>query len=237
MTLGHIYVIEDRVTGKLYVGQTVNVKGRMHKHQYGEVRYLGNAIRKRGWDNFSWMVIDTVPVEDLNAAEVYWIGYLNTRAPYGYNLTDGGGGAQGLKHSPETILKMSNAKKGKKHSAETRAKMSASQRKTKRPSMRGRPLTDDHKAAISDGLKGREFSEEHRRKLSEANKGKSPSAETRRKIGMAGKGRKQSPETVAKRAAALRGKKKPPDALAKAWKTRRKNSGIQDWVDMLNESD
>ena len=104
MKLGYIYVIEDLLTGMLYVGQTTRIRRRRKDYATGQALfYIGNAIRKRGWDNFTFNVIETVPVEALDAAERYWIGYLQTEAPYGYNLTEGGEGAT---PSPETLEKM-----------------------------------------------------------------------------------------------------------------------------------
>ena len=66
---------------------------------------------------------------------MFWIRELNSKAPNGYNLTDGGDGGRGLSPSAETRQKLSAALKGRpahnkgvKHTAEARAKMSAAQK-------------------------------------------------------------------------------------------------------------
>jgi hypothetical protein len=64
--------------------------------------------------------------QELNAAEKFYIRQLNTQAPYGYNLTDGGDANQNF--SLETRIKMSQAKKDwwvRNDSSTVRANMGA----------------------------------------------------------------------------------------------------------------
>lgn len=105
-----IYYILDRITGKGYVGQTRNkLKMRILHHIKYNNSYLGNAIRLHGWENFSVFVLEECATpEELNEREIYWIKTLHTKAPYGYNLTDGGG-LNGTKRSEETRKKMSES--------------------------------------------------------------------------------------------------------------------------------
>lgn len=68
------------------------------------------------------------------------------------NLTDGGEGSSGFRHSPESIVKMSISSSGKKHSIETKNKMSAWQ-KTKK-------LTPEHIKKIAESNRTRCLSKE-----------------------------------------------------------------------------
>lgn len=57
----------------------------------------------------------------------------NTRAPNGYNLTDGGDGAPGYKHSDEAREAFRQRAIGRKHSAESNFKKGSGWRGKKRP--------------------------------------------------------------------------------------------------------
>lgn len=107
MAYGYIYKIVNRVNGTAYVGQTItsiNERFRQHKHSsLTHNTYLYNAMRKYGIENFTIEQIDTANnVNELNNKEIYWIKKLNTKAPNGYNILDGGNGAKGLHHTQET---------------------------------------------------------------------------------------------------------------------------------------
>lgn len=158
------------------------------------------------------------------------------------NLTDGGEGATGARHtleiraviaaastgrqkSLEERAKISAGRSGWKHSAEERAKMSAAQRgrihsPETRAKMsdasRGKPKSAETRANMSAAQSGRTFSPEHAAKLSAVRRGKKQSAETRAKRAAALRGTKQphSPEHIAKIAAALRGRKASAGARA-----------------------
>lgn len=81
----------------------------MSKHKTQKFKtYISNAIHKYGWENFKQeIIIDDVPEEDLSNLETSYIDVENTMAPAGYNLTKGGEGTSGYKHSEETIRKIS----------------------------------------------------------------------------------------------------------------------------------
>jgi len=119
-----IYKIVNKINGKCYVGQTVrDFDYRMYWHIYsartGPTSYIHRAIRKYGIQSFEFCVIDTASSKEiLNEKETYWIRHLNSRAPDGYNMTNGGNGGstnEGKPHTAETIRKMSEQKKGDKN--------------------------------------------------------------------------------------------------------------------------
>ena len=67
-----------------------------------------NTLNKYGLGSFTW---ETIYVcnneEELNKMEMYFIKELNTLHPNGYNLSLGGDGQSGFKHSEESRRKIS----------------------------------------------------------------------------------------------------------------------------------
>ena len=108
---GCVYRLTNLVTGKTYIGKTVCFKRRMYEHKRSKSKtYLHSSIRKHGWDNFKKeIIIDDVPEEDLSNLEISYIEVENTVAPNGYNLTLGGEGASGFKHTEKGREKISQA--------------------------------------------------------------------------------------------------------------------------------
>lgn len=158
--------------GKEYIGITRSTMARRfydHKKaaRNGSYPYaIYTAWRKYGEPILS--VLAVVEDADLCDAERRAIKKFNTKAPHGYNLTDGGEGVVGKEVTQATRDKLRAANLGKIQSPETRAKRSLS-------------------------LTGRPVSAETRAKIGAANairsKGKTHSLETRAKIGALSKGR------------------------------------------------
>jgi len=102
---GCIYLLTCIITGLVYVGQSIEYKKRMKTHEDSGKNpkfYLGYAIRKYGWENFTKdTLIDDVPEEDLDNLEINYIAFYNSFGPGGYNLTKGGGGVSGYKFTNE----------------------------------------------------------------------------------------------------------------------------------------
>tara|TARA_B100000902_G_scaffold244159_1_gene231147 strand:+ start:505 stop:1092 length:588 start_codon:yes stop_codon:yes gene_type:complete len=72
--------------------------------------YLSRSIQKNGWHNFKVeILVDNVPEEDLDHLEDHYIDVKDTLYPNGYNLTRGGGGTRGYKHTDEARQKISQA--------------------------------------------------------------------------------------------------------------------------------
>ena len=167
---GTIYKILCLVTGKPYVGKTKQkLEKRMAQHRYDSRKGsigLGAAIRKYGWKNFTVEVIETCPVEKLNEREIFWIKEIGSKAPNGYNLTDGGEGLKGCTQG--TRAKMSETQKiigsrppsfkGKHHSVEARAKLSKAG-KGKPSHKKGKPLSAETRAKMSVSQKKRQARE------------------------------------------------------------------------------
>jgi group I intron endonuclease len=168
-----IYKAENKVNGKIYIGQTVkSLKKRIAEHLRSNVGIFPRALRKFGPQNFDFSIVETCENQkNLNEREMYWIGFLNCKSPNGYNLTDGGENPPsqlGAKRSEETIAKLKGNKNalGAIRSIETRAKMGAA--KVGNKHTLGRNQTDQEKKRRANVMRGRKLSAEHREKLSKA---------------------------------------------------------------------
>lgn len=112
-----IYQITNSVNGKRYVGFTTNndVKRRFEQHcrtSKGRSRStLHSAIVKYGKDKFHLKVLEVGENEvyGLKIAESMYINWLKPE----YNMTQGGDGCLGYKHTAESLSKISKASKEK----------------------------------------------------------------------------------------------------------------------------
>lgn len=87
-----IYKITNKINGKCYIGQSVNITHRWAQHRDNsskrkEALYL--AMQKYGLDNFTFEVIEECSYEELDEKECYYIDYYNSYKN-GYNMTLGG---------------------------------------------------------------------------------------------------------------------------------------------------
>lgn len=91
-----IYKIENKINGKVYIGQSINIKIRwqQHKREANCNRRnapLYNALRKYGFDNFTFEVLEECSQELLNEKEIFWIAhYKSNDRDFGYNVLAGG---------------------------------------------------------------------------------------------------------------------------------------------------
>lgn len=101
-----IYKIENLINGKIYIGQSIDIKDRFSSHKRipsssEEIKKhypLYRAFNKYGLENFSFEIIEQCEKNQLNEREKYWIDYYHSyyKDPLGngYNLTTGGDGCQ-----------------------------------------------------------------------------------------------------------------------------------------------
>ncbi len=157
MPYGVIYCIRNPISGKEYIGQTIQeLSKRIDHHKWRSTLEATNsaitaAIHKYGWGNFEVEVIcECNTQEELDSMELSHIEKRSTISPRGYNLRAGGNGRGGC--SDETRERISQAKKGVK-------------------------LSVPHRRSLSEAHKGNRWSEEHRRKASRFMKGKKLSPE------------------------------------------------------------
>jgi group I intron endonuclease len=81
--MGFIYKITNTIDNMSYIGQTIHtIQERFKDHckPSSNCRYLKNAIKKYGKDNFRIELICTCVNEELNEKEKYYIEHLDRRA-------------------------------------------------------------------------------------------------------------------------------------------------------------
>ena len=180
-----IYGLRNKINGKWYVGQSVDVEHRWVKYENGDCRKqrkLYNALKKYGWSNFEATIIEHCQDVEwiLDYREMYWIRHLNSMEN-GYNLTDGGRGGRksletrrlmsvwqiGKKHSDETKRKIGLKSIGRKFSKESNFSKGSGLRGKKRP-----PRSSDWSRKISQAKIGKHLSDDHRKKISDGLKKK-----------------------------------------------------------------
>ncbi len=184
-----IYKLQNKINGKIYIGKTAKeVEQRIAEHLNAK-SLIGNALRKYGLQSFDIFIMDLADDnETLNEKERYWIKFHDCKVPNGYNLTGGGEGIIGYRHSKESKLEMSKSRKGKILSEETKKRM-------------------------SQALKGRKHSEETKEKIRQSNLGQKRSEEAKQKMSNAAEGRRHSEKTKKKMSDMRKGK-----TIKKGWK-------------------
>lgn len=111
-----IYCIKNKINGKCYVGQSVDINNRWKEHKKlhsNNSTYLYNSLKKYSSDGFDWVVLEECSKEQLNSREIHWIEKLDCISPNGYNLKSGGG--KNCYYSEETKKKMSESQRGERN--------------------------------------------------------------------------------------------------------------------------
>jgi hypothetical protein len=104
-----IYRVTNTEDAKIYIGITSNSLEHRKKVHYkkaeeGSDFCFPRALRKYPRECFIWEEIDTAKsLEEANGKEKEYIVEYRSKAPNGYNLTDGGDGTFGIKRSEEHI--------------------------------------------------------------------------------------------------------------------------------------
>lgn len=164
MRISGIYVIANIFSGKVYVGQSVNIYARWRSHirsmEAGCKTKLYDAMRSYGIDAFVFRIEEECQVDRLSERESSWIDKYNSLAS-GYNMIADTRVRRIL--SDETRAAFRAARVGKKMTEEAKVKISAAGM--------GRSPSDETRKKISDAHRGRKFSDEHRKNISEARLG------------------------------------------------------------------
>lgn len=96
-----IYIIENLINGKKYIGQAENIGSRWTTHirrgsglENGRTELLYQAMQKYGLSNFSFRILEECNITELDEREAYWIKEYNTYVynpnSNGYNVLPGG---------------------------------------------------------------------------------------------------------------------------------------------------
>lgn len=161
-----IYLIENTLNGRVYVGSAANFNARRLQH-IGSLRsnthynrFLQRAWNKYGESAFRFRLILFCNKASLLQWEQIAIdghkSMLGRKALYNIGMVAGSG--FGNRHSSESLARI----RSYRHTPEAKAAMSQKRR--------GRKFSEEHKAAISQAKRRYKFSEEHKRQLSVAHK-------------------------------------------------------------------
>jgi hypothetical protein len=155
----------------------------------GRPYYIGKGKKRRAWskvgrsisvpnDNDQILILKSNLTEQEAFRHEKYMIFVFGRKDIGTgilrNLTDGGEGASGYKHSEEAKKKLSKKAKGRPMSDQAKAKLSAV--------MAGKTASEETRAKMSATRKGRVYSEEHRAKISKSNTGKKLSDQSKAKV-------------------------------------------------------
>ena len=155
-----IYKSTNKITEKIYIGQTTHTLDKRIKNHIKESKIESNrpfmtSIKNYGIGNFVFEIIDSADnLNELNDKEIYWIDFYNSVSPNGYNVTGGGQGKK-MKTTKELSriisegLKNSEKWQKTKNSEEYKIKMEKS---------------------FIGWFRGKKFSQEHKEKIWEKNK-------------------------------------------------------------------
>ena len=94
-----IYKITNKITNKVYIGQSVSIYDRQFAHrsigknpiQYNHKNQMYDDMFAFGLNNFTFEIIEQLSFSQLNEREKFWITYYDSYNN-GYNLTRGGTG-------------------------------------------------------------------------------------------------------------------------------------------------
>ena len=155
-----IYKSTNKITGKIYIGQTTHtldkrIKGHIKESKIESNRPFMLSINKYGEDNFEFETIDSANnLDELNNKEIYWINFYNSVSPNGYNVTGGGQGKKMI--STKELSKIIS--EGLKNSEKWQKTKNSEEYKLKM------------KKYFIGSNKDKKFSQEHKEKIWEKNK-------------------------------------------------------------------
>lgn len=159
-----VYRIRNTTNGLVYIGSAVDPKSRWRTHRCAlrkgthDNSYLQRAWNSHGESAFVFEVLEEVSADMLLAREAEVIAAAGAlRRGIGYNLCAVGRSQLGLKHTPESRQKMSEARKGQRKSPEHQASINAA--------LRGRRLSDVCRAKLAEARRGTRASDETRAKM------------------------------------------------------------------------
>ena len=212
MKMSGIYKITNNANGKIYIGQSLDVKHRIRSHRYllNKGTHTNNYLLKsydiHGAECFSYEIIYII--EDQTITKEQIIKILNDKEKYyiqkyhsfemGYNLTSGG---ENKIFSETSIKKMRESHKGYIPTLIQRQRISNS--------LKNRTISAEHRLKLSISNKGKKRTNTVKQKMSESRMGSQNnrygthhSEESKRKIGGAQIGEKNhnfgkvTPESV-----------------------------------------
>ena len=164
-----IYCFHCLVNGKRYIGKSICISRRLNRHHRnvkdGVLTKFYNAVRKYGWDNFIFGIIEECDENILDEREIFYIQKYKTLNE-GYNMTSGGDGGVTWIMPEEMRKKYSKRMKTFRHTEEAKLKISKANK--------DRKWSDDAKKRLSEKLKGKKgpiISQDGKKRISDSKKG------------------------------------------------------------------
>lgn len=172
-----VYKLTNLKNGKLYIGETINLKQRHdgYKRQIKQVDgsdIISRALRKYGFDGFKLEIIESYPYgtskKVLVQREAFWIKFFSaTNKKIGYNICNFGTNAKGIKFFGKRLSSFKSPNKGKKLSQEWKDKIGNANK--------GKKRTDEQRKKMSEdgmGRAGHPHDEETKKRISKSHTGK-----------------------------------------------------------------
>ena len=205
-----IYLIRNKLNGKVYIGQSINIEHRIYDHfTRKDDTPFHIDLQKYGKENFETEILEECKIEELNSKERFYIEKYESFGDKGYNLNNGGNSNPVFTEERKQNISKSckgriSPNKGKSMSEEQKLKISET---LKRKNANGcvevwnKGLTKDTDIRVklnaisashpkSYKPKRRPLSEETKLKISNTLKGNKLSEETKLKMSLAHKGKK-----------------------------------------------
>lgn len=166
-----VYTILNLVTGRCYVGSSVNVPSRWHTHLSGLRKGAHHcAALQADWIQYGSKAFTWSLVQECETRDEAILGEQSVidSTPNLYNAARraGSGPRDGFRHTAESRRRMSEALKGKPKSAEHRAKISALKKGKPNPkharALLGRHHTAAHCEKIRIANTGKTHTNEHK---------------------------------------------------------------------------
>ena len=207
--------------GKVYIGQSINIHNRKKNYELFNCHQqpkIYNSLKKYGWEQHIFEVIEECSLEQLNEREMYWGRYYNVLGNNGLNLKLGNGRGSCSEETKQKMKKPKseqhkiNLKKPKIWSKEGKERLIKS--RTGNKNKLGKKHTKEAKERIGYFTKIRFMggiqSEETRLKRSNSLKGRIHSEESNKKRSESLKGRLVTDERKIKTSKSMLGKRYKP---------------------------
>lgn len=180
-------------SGRVYIGQSWNMKGRMRLYKYlrckGQPK-IYNSIKKHGWDNHAFEIVHQLPADinqtDLNNYEQIYLDAYRDAGIEVLNIREAGSNG---KPNPESSKKMVETRRqGGSYIVSDETRKKNSERRKGKP---GTKHTDATKLKLSMINKGRVQSEGAKEKNRQSQLGRKHPTHVKAKIGQANKNSKR----------------------------------------------
>ena len=136
-------------TGRVYIGSSIDLEYRIkcyeHMWNSSQIRIF-NSIKKHGWENHSWEILEETTEESLYSRERYYQEMYDVLSEKGLNCEYVKTDSKPRKRSQESIERTRLKQIGKKQSEATKKKRALSNSK---------PKTEKGKLNIKEGIRKR----------------------------------------------------------------------------------